>query len=48
MNLVKRLRGDVAVLLVVAALATYVLVPVAFAVYAAWAILHPITEAVAK
>jgi hypothetical protein len=44
----KRLRGDVAVLLIVAALATYVLMPVPFAVYAAWTVLHPVSEAIAK
>ena len=44
----KRLRGDFAVLLVVATVATYVLIPVALAVYAAWVVLHPIAEAVAK
>ena len=48
MKLLHRVRGDVAVLLVVAAVATYALIPVAFAVYAAWVVLHPITEAVAK
>jgi hypothetical protein len=48
MNLVKRLREDAAVLLIVAALAIYVLIPVAFAVYAAATFLHPVSEAVAK
>jgi len=47
-TLFNRLRGDLAVLLVVAAVATYALIPMAFAVYAAWTILRPVTEAVAK
>jgi hypothetical protein len=48
MNLLKRWRGDVAVLLLGSTLATYVLLALAVAVYAAWAVLHPVTEAIAK
>jgi len=44
----KRLRADAAVLLIGITVATYVLIPVAFAVYAVWTILHPITEAIAE
>lgn len=48
MKIFKRWRGDVALLLLGATLASYVLLGLAVAVYAVWTVLHPITEAVAK
>jgi len=48
MELLNRLRKDVAVLLIGLTIASYVLISVDVAAYFAWTVLHPITEAVAK
>jgi hypothetical protein len=48
MNLLERLRGDAAMLLIFASLATYVLLAVTIFVYGAWTALRPVAEAVAR
>ena len=48
MEILKRLRGDVAVLLLAIVLTGYVLVAGGIAVYSVSAVLHPVTGAEAK
>jgi hypothetical protein len=48
MNVLNRLRGDAAILLLVAVLTSYVVGAALIAIYSAWTVLRPVSEAVAK
>ena len=48
MKVFKRLRGDAAVFLIIAVLTSYVVGAALIAIYSAWTVLHPVSEAVAK